>query len=176
VSLRRLLSTALLCATLLPAVGLVAGDAEYRGAYFKRAVLIVSDLERSLELWRDVLKFEANPVNDLTGKDSYVFELMNVPVSSVVRSVSFDAGDAQVRTMLLLEVPGAEPLARDDVHRSTVVVNANGRFDEIFEAVNALGLELKRANSFVTADGDAAIEQGFVDWDGNLVLVYEIRD
>ena len=174
--LRRLLSTAILCATLAPAVGLVAGDGEYRGSYFKRAVFVVSDLDRSLALWRDVLKFEPNPVNDLTGEDSYVFDLMNVPDGSVVRTVSFDAGEHQVRTMLLLEVPDTAPLPADRVHRSTVVVNANGRFNEIIASVEALQLELKQPNTFVTADGDAAIEQGFVDWDGNLVLVYEIRD
>lgn len=175
-NLRRLLSTAILCATLAPAVGLVAGDGEYRGSYFKRAVFIVSDLDRSVALWRDVLKFEPNPVNDLTGRESYVFELMNVPVDSVARTVSFDAGDQQTRTMLLLEVPDTEPLPADDVHRSTVVVNANGRFDEIIASIEALELELKQPNTFVTADGDAAIEQGFVDWDGNLVLIYEIRN
>ena len=178
--LRSILSTAILCATLAPAVGLLAGDGnddrDYEGAYFKRAVFIVSNLERSLALWRDVLKFEANPVNDLTGNESYVYELMNVPVDSVARTVSFNAGDQQVRTMLLLEVPGTESLPSDAVHRSTVVINANGRFDEIMAAVEALDLELKPSNRFVTADGDAAIEQGFVDWDGNLVLVYEIAD
>ena len=175
-TLRRLLSTAILCATLAPAVGLVAGDGEYRGSYFKRAVFVVSDLDRSLALWRDVLMFEPNPVNNLTGQESYVFELMNVPVDSIARTVSFDAGGQQIRTMLLLEVPDTEPLSADDVHRSTVVVNANGRFDEIIASVEALDLELKQAHTFVTADGDAAIERGFVDWDGNLVLVYEIRD
>ncbi|MDJ0709258.1 MAG: hypothetical protein QNJ14_02655 [Woeseiaceae bacterium] len=175
-SLRRVLSAAILCATLAPVVGLVAGDGGYQGSHFKRAVFIVSDLDRSLALWRDVLQFDVNPVNDLTGSDSYVFELMNVPTSSVVRMVSFNAGDVQIRTMLLLEVPDIGPLPDDEVHRSTVVINANGRFAEIAASVEALGLEMKSANRFVTPEGDAGIEQGFVDWDGNLVLIYELGD
>ena len=153
-----------------------AEESAYGGALFKRAVFIVSDLERSVGLWRDVLGFEPDPVNDMTGQESYVFDLMNVPEDSVVRSVSLNAGATQVRTMLLLEVPGTLPLPQQSVHRSTVVINANGRFDAIVTAIDALGLELKPANTFVTADGDAAIEQGFLDWDGNLVLVYEIRN
>ena len=161
---------------LLTAGNALASEQTYQGASFKRAVFIVSDLDRSVALWRDVFGFEANPVNDLTGADSYVFELMNIPASSVARTVSFNAGDAQVRTMLLLEVPGIPPLPGEDVHRATVVINAKGRFEEIMAAVTALDLQVKSANRFVTADGDAAVEQGFVDWDGNLVLVYEIDD
>ncbi len=175
--MRRLWLAGVLAVFALSADGTACAEENaYEGAFFKRAVFIVSDLDRSLALWRDVLGFEADPVNDLTGQDSYVFGLMNIPEDSVVRTVSLNAGDTQVRTMLLLEVPTEMPSPREAVHRSTVVINANGRFDSIIKAIDALGLELKSANSFVTADGDAAIEQGFVDWDGNLVLVYEIRD
>ena len=67
-------------------------------------------------------------------------------------------------------------LTGSEVGAHAVVINANGRFDEIMTAVKALGLRVKSPHPFTTADGDEAIEQGFVDWDGNLVLLYEIRD
>lgn len=161
---------------LVAASSQAAAEDTYDGPHFKRAVFVVSDLDRSLPLWRDVLGFAANPINDLTGEDSYVFELMNVPRSSIARSVSFNAGEEQVRTMLLLEVPGSTPLPPDDVHRSTVVINANGRLEHMIDKVMDLGLTVKHASRFVTADGDEAIEQGFVDWDGNLVLLYQISN
>lgn len=151
-----------------------ASEPGYQGSYFKRTVFLVSDLDRAVPLWRDVLGFDANDVNDFTGKGSYIFELMNIPADSGVRTVSFNAGNEQIRTMLLVEISGITAAAPDSVHSNVAVINANGRFDEIIDDVRMLGLRLKPAHRFRTADGDDAIEQGFLDWDGNLVLLYEL--
>lgn len=166
---RTLLSLILLFATTAQAT-----EPAYDGSYFKRTVFVVSDLDRNIALWRDVLGFEVNTVNDYTGKGTYVFELMNIPQDSGVRTVTFNAGDAQTRTMLLVEVPGIPARSGEAIHRTVAVVNANGNFHEIVERVKALGLSLKSSHAFRTADGDDAIEQGFLDWDGNLVLLYEL--
>jgi hypothetical protein len=55
------------------------------------------------------------------------------------------------------------------------VINVNGRYQAVLEAVDAMGLE--RAEPRPLGDPDSergqGIELGFVDWDGNLVVIYE---
>ncbi|MDX1515886.1 MAG: hypothetical protein R3288_03550 [Woeseiaceae bacterium] len=141
---------------------------------FKRAVFLVSDLDRALRLWKVVLGFDAGPVTEYVGDDDYVFHLMNLPPGTTVRTVALSAGAQQVRTMALIEVRGLDALPENAPRRAAVVVNARGRLTQIIAGARAAGLRLTRENRFETVEGIAAIEQGIVDWDGNLILVYQL--
>lgn len=150
-----------------------ASDAGYDGVYFRRANLVVSDLERALKLWIDVFGMQVGGVTSQDA-DSLAYDLFNVPGTARTRFATLNAGPSQIRILGIYEVTGVPFEAEDGIRRGGVVINANGRLDEIRAALPGLGLEMLREKTLVTVDGELGIETGFHDWDGNLIILYEL--
>ncbi|MBI1263248.1 MAG: hypothetical protein GC187_00760 [Alphaproteobacteria bacterium] len=151
-----------------------AGDALYDGAFFKRQAIIVSDMDRALTLYRDVLGFELHSLTQ-SGPDSYSYEVFNIPREASIRFATLDAGDVQVRTLALIEVTGVALDPLTGIRRAAAVIDAHGRYQAIVEAIDAMGLE--RAQPRALGEASSArgqgVELGFTDWDGNLIVIYE---
>lgn len=148
--------------------------APYAGSYLKRATLIVSDLERSLTIYRDLLGFDATPVWEMSG-NSYSYTVFNVDKAAKLRGAMLSAGDTQVRTLALFEVTG-QPLAVPQSPRvAAVVIDARGRLAQVMRAVKAMGLESFPTRDLKTPEGATGTEWGFVDPDGHLVVLYELN-
>lgn len=163
----------LMCFGLVLTVQAQEIDDAYSGALVKRPAIVVTDLDRALSLWRDVLGLNVNSVST-EDSDSLAYDLFNVPPEARLRFATLDAGDVQQRTYGLLEVSGVKLNAQSGLRRAGVVINANGRWQEIRLAVIDLGLTLLREKKLVTADQGTGIETGFVDWDGNLIIIYQL--
>lgn len=147
----------------------------YAGSLFKRQVVVVSDMNRALTLYRDLLGFQLDGPINASESTSYTYDMMEIPRNARLRTASLNAGKRQIRTLLLLEVSGIPVPALSGPRRSATVVNANGRCKTIIAAVGKLGLPLKAVqvlDSVDPADG-RGVEQAFQDWDGNVVLLYE---
>lgn len=146
----------------------------YEGSYFKRQALVVSDMERALELYRDVLGFNLHSLTE-SGPDSYSYEVFNIPREAQIRFATLDGGETQIRTLALLEPEGIELAPQTGVRRAAAVINANGRYDAIHAAIKAMGLETLEPRPL----GDPSdargvgVELGFLDWDGNLIVLYQ---
>lgn len=145
----------------------------YSGVLIKRPAIVVTDLDRALLLFRDVLGLSVNSIST-EDSDSLAYDLFNVPPGAQLRFATLDAGEIQRRTYGLLEISGVEVKAQSGLRRAGVVINANGRWEEIRMAVNDLGLTLLREKKLVTSDQRIGIETGFVDWDGNLIIIYQL--
>ncbi len=87
---------------------------------------------------------------------------------------TLNAGPEQMRTLGIYEVTGVPMEAQDGIRRSSVVINANGRLDAIRAALPGMGLSMLREKRLVTVDQQVGIETGFYDWDGNLIVLYEL--
>jgi len=156
-------------ALLLPA--LAHAQAEYSGATFKRTNLLVSDLDRSLTVYQDILGFS------LAGRakavdDSYIYELFQLSEKAVLHFALLSAGSQQQRTMALVEVTGVDIPRRQAPYTSAVVLGVTD-LEGIVAKLRALGLEVAPANLGTGNEGSQFIEQAFVDFDGNVVLLYE---
>ncbi len=150
-----------------------ASDAEYDGVYFKRGNLVVSDLERACKIWIDLFGMQIDTVTS-QDTDSLAYDLFNVPRIARTRFATLNAGPRQMRTLGIYEVTGVPFEVQDGIRRGSVVINANGRLDEIRAALPGLGLEMLREKKLVTDDQGVGIETGFYDWDGNLIVLYEL--
>ena len=120
----------------------VAGDEPqqaYGGAHFKRVTLVVSDLERSPSIYRDILGFELDGISE-SGPDSYSYPVFRIPKG------------AKIRTASLLR---SADLERD------------------FRRLEALGLETTEPK-FVDGKELDFWERAFVDFDGHLIVLYQI--
>jgi catechol 2,3-dioxygenase-like lactoylglutathione lyase family enzyme len=144
----------------------------YDGAYYKRQLFVVTDMERALTLWRDVLGLQAGPVT-VSGPNSYSREVFNVPARARMRFCTLSAGPTQVRTLALLEVTGVRLPRKTGVRTTAAVINANGRLARIIEAARAKGLTVFGPRELASPDQGVGVEQGFMDWDGNVIVLYE---
>lgn len=150
-------------------------DAAYDGVLFKRGKVVVSDLDRACTLWIDLLGMQIDTVFTQDA-DSLAYDLFNVPKTARTRFATLNAGPEQPRTLGIYEVTGVPLEAQDGIRRGSVVINANGRLDEIRAALPGMGLSMLREKTLVTVDEQVGIETGFYDWDGNLIVLYELPD
>ena len=125
-------------------------------------------------LWIDLFGMEIDTEN-VPDADSLSYDLFNVPNTAPTRFATLNAGPGQSRTLGIYEVPGLLPDERDRIRRGAVVINANGRLDAIRDALPGLGLSMLREKTLVTVDQQVGIETGFHDWDGNLIVLYELE-
>ena len=165
---------ALILAAAVTAAAPAQDDGAYDGSFFKRQALVVSDMERALRLYRDVLGFELHSLTQ-SSETSYSYEVFNIPREASIRFATLDAGETQIRTLALIEVTGVALEPQTGVRRAAAVINVNGRYDDVLAAIDEMGLD--RAEPRALGDPDSergqGIELGFTDWDGNLVVIYE---
>ena len=150
-----------------------SNETVYDGALFKRGNIVVSDLDRAYTLWIDLLGMEVDTENT-PDADSLSYDLFNVPRTAPTRFATLNAGPQQPRTLGIYEVTGVPLEVQDGIRRGAVVINANGRLDAIRAALPGLGLRMLREKTLVTVDQQVGIETGFYDWDGNLIVLYEL--
>jgi catechol 2,3-dioxygenase-like lactoylglutathione lyase family enzyme len=167
----------LMAVSTLPTVGIAqsAPEPPYIGSYYKRQAIAVSDMARALTLYRDILGFQLKGGVNTAAADSYTPLVMNVPPNARVRTAALDAGTVQIRTVLLVEITGVPLPSAEGIRTAAAVINANGRFEEIVQAVKAAGLPTlpTHREGDPSRPADMGIEMAFSDWDGNRILIYE---
>jgi len=149
-----------------------AEDETYDGANFKRVTLVVADMERSLEIYRDILGFELDGVMDST-EASYSYPVFNIDPKAKIRFATLSAGPEQVRTMALTEVTGVD-LPKPGVPFMTASVIRVDDLDETFEKLENLGLETVPPKIAERPGEFKFKERAFIDFDGHLIVLYQM--
>ncbi len=137
---------------------------------FQRGNFLVSDLDRALSFYVDILGFELTFSKD-SEPDSYSYDVFEIPKDRKLRFAVLSS-PTQPRVMALTEVSGendAPALPR----RSAIVVEIP-EIDEVVEKCAAAGLKVYAEDHLITQDGREGREIGIVDYDGNLVVIYYI--
>ncbi len=158
-----------LLACLVPAYA-AENEEVYDGSYVRRPTLVVSDMDASLALYRDILGFRLGSLKE-DPKDSYVFEAFNVPLEATAMHATLDSDDEK-RTLSLVEYRAMDAIdAKSGLRRAAVLVNANGRFEEIKSQLEQGGYHLLSPHPL----GENGVEMGFLDPDGHLIVIYEFN-
>ncbi len=138
----------------------------------KRPNLIVSDLDRALTVYRDILGFTVFAV-DASGPDSYSYPVFLFPKEAKLRMATLNTATG-VRILALTEITGS-PLPPHTVpHRTAIVIEVKG-IEQIVSRLTAAGLKVVPAKTSKTPEGMTFTEQAFEDHDGHLVVLYEMR-
>lgn len=168
----RLMLIALLCCFTSSIA--TAQDEAYTGSFVKRQAIIVSDMERALTLYRDILGFSVHSMTQ-SSSTSYSYEVFNIPREASIRFATLDAGETQIRTLALIEVTGVELEPQTGIRRAAAVINVNGRYEDVLAAIDEIGLDRvePRPLGDPNSDRGQGIELGFTDWDGNLIVIYQ---
>jgi catechol 2,3-dioxygenase-like lactoylglutathione lyase family enzyme len=160
--------------TILAVMPAGAGDDGYTGATFKRVTLVVADMDRALTVYREILGFDLDGITESSG-ESYSYPVFRIDPSAKIRFATLSAGTQQVRTMALVEVQGME-LPKPGVPLMTASVIRVGDIDGAMAKIKALGLETNEQQLAGRPGEFQFKEQAFVDFDGHLIVLYEILE
>ncbi|MEE4184261.1 MAG: VOC family protein [Gammaproteobacteria bacterium] len=142
------------------------------GTRFQRANFVVSDLERSLLLYRDILGMQVEFSKD-SPDDSYSYAVFGID-RSVALGFAVLSTASQPRVMALTELRDAELPPPALPRRAAIVLHVDD-IDQVVAGCAAAGLHVFPEDRLETHDGRVGREVGLLDADGNLVVVYHLE-
>lgn len=138
----------------------------------KRPCLLVSDLELSLTLYQDVLGFKLIYMSEAS-EDSYLYKIFKLPDTAKLKFAAFDT-EKEPRALALTEVKGIKLTSPHSPHLSAMVIRVR-ELTPTIEKIERLGLEIVQPNFFTTPPNLCFTEQAFYDFDGHLIMLYEVQ-
>lgn len=138
---------------------------------FQRSNYVVSDLDRALPVYTDILGLDLMFVKD-SAEDSYSYEVFQIDRSATMRFAVLGT-PTQPNCMALTELKGIDLPKVPLPSRSGIVLECTD-FDGVKARAQAAGLKVFEEGSLVTKDGRTGRELGFLDHDGNLIVIYLI--
>ena len=143
----------------------------YSGSTFKRANLVVADLERSLTIYRDILGFSVDYLKD-SERDSYSYPVFQFPPEARLRFATLNAGPEQIRTLALTEVRGVPLPPQPSPSLNAIVLHCPNMDQALAALARVPGLRIVPEQVLHTQDGRIGREVAFVDPDGHVVVLY----
>jgi len=144
---------------------------EVQPVRFQRANFVVADLDRALTFYQGVLGFEVEYRLD-NNPDSYSRPVFDIPEEGVLGFVTLNLPD-QRRVMALTEITGCMLEPTPHPRRSAIVLEAPDP-DAVISGARNLGLTVYEEEVLKTQDGRMGREIGIVDFDDNLIVIYNI--
>ena len=139
--------------------------------YFQRIALIVDNLDKAFEVYRDLLGFTLEYIGD-QDSDVFAYEIFDIPESVIIRFATLSS-ESQQRTMALIEAPG---FASAQSERRSAAVIQVASVAETVTKVKALGLKACEPRTELDpAKGPPRTESGFYDHDGHTVVIYNLE-
>lgn len=138
---------------------------------FKRSTLLVADMEKSLTIYRDVLGFSMFGQIKNSTKDSYSYPVFKVPKEATIRFATLNS-KTQERTLALTEVKGVKLPKPNTPLMSAIVIKVDN-IQLTMDEIRKKGLETT-AIRIVESKRLNYKEQAFIDYDGHLVVLYEV--
>ena len=139
------------------------------GLHFKRPCLLVSDLERSLKIYRDILGFRLD-YRSPADSGSYLYTVFSLPDTASLTFAALSTPN-ESRALALAEVKGIDLPRVEPPYRVGLVVQVDS-LDMILSQWQALNLPICPPNHF-TASDRYFTEQGVFDCDRHLLILYE---
>ena len=136
---------------------------------FQRANFLVSDMERALAFYRDVLGFSV-AFTKPPREESYSHTVFDIDRDAAIGFAGLST-PGEPRVMALTEVPGLAP--HPTPRRGTIVLHVDD-LDAVVAKAEAGGYTVYPEEKLVTHDGRVGREVGLLDSDGNLVVIYHI--
>jgi catechol 2,3-dioxygenase-like lactoylglutathione lyase family enzyme len=139
----------------------------------KRVNLLVSDLEQSLTIYKDTLGMEVFEITK-SSLDSYSYPVFNLPKKAEIRFATLNIGEDK-RAFALTEVKNVTLPSNEGIRMSTVVIAVSG-LNNKYKKIGSMGLSRTEIDMDITPEGKSFSEFSFLDFDGHLIVLYEIKD
>lgn len=132
---------------------------------------MVSDLDQSLKIYRDIIGMEVFEIKD-SKKGSYAYKVFNLPKNADMRFASLNIG-SKTRGFSLTEIKNADLPSLSGIRMTTAVIQVND-LRGIYKNIINLGLNSTPIDEDITPEGAIFLEFSFTDYDGHLVVLYEL--
>ena len=138
----------------------------------KRSVIMVSDLERALSIYRDFLGFTEN-YRQMAETDTFSHLLFGIPQEISTDFITLDLGEQQ-RVLALVAVN--DPTHLPTSPRAGLVVQVASVELSIAKAQD-LGLKcLPVKHELNPENGPPRSESAFYDYDGNPIVIFDLKE
>ncbi len=134
--------------------------------------MLVSDLARSLTLYRDILGFRLDYVGEAS-PDSYLYSVFQIPPQAQLRFAALST-EKEVRALALTEVKGITLNKPQPPHRIGIVIEVKD-IGPVIDQIADLGLTIVEPSYFTAPPNLLFTEQGFYDFDHHLIVLYETK-
>lgn len=132
---------------------------------------MVADIDRALTIYRDILGFSVDRISD-PNNESYSYPVFEIPEEATLRFATLST-PTQSRTLAMTEITGIALQKPKPPHMATNVIRVSD-MENVMRKIEALGLKTVREERATTPEGITFIERAFVDFDGHLVVLYEL--
>jgi catechol 2,3-dioxygenase-like lactoylglutathione lyase family enzyme len=146
-------------------------DKPYVGSTFGRVNIVVSDMERALRLYRDILGFRMD-ILTVSPPTSFSYPLFNVDKDVQLRRAFLSGGNKQPWTIALTEVEGVKPYTPPSPFRSALVIDAPGPVEELKAKLAAEGIKVDADWDIPEPAFAARRDLSFTDHDGHRLVVF----
>lgn len=143
------------------------------GLHLKRPCMLVAELKRSLSLYRDLLGFKVDYLSETASPQSYLYTVFKIPQKATLKFAALST-EYEDRALALTEVKGIE-LPKPSIPSTVGLVMRVPDIEVAIAKISEVGLETVKANYFSPSEGAIYIEQGFWDYDGHLIVLYQIK-
>jgi catechol 2,3-dioxygenase-like lactoylglutathione lyase family enzyme len=142
------------------------------GLHLKRPCLIVGDLQRSLKIYQDILGFRLDYVGEASAT-SYLYTVFQLPAQTKLTFAALST-DHEPRAIALAEAKQVELPPPQPPYRIATVIQVED-LAAVIQQIQALDLPIVPPSSFTAPPNQIFTEQGFHDFDGHLIIVYQIK-
>ena len=139
---------------------------------FQRANYLVSNKERALLLYRDILGMSLDFMK-VSEKDSYSYDVFDIDDSIAIEFALLSYQD-QARVMALT-ILGDGNLEKNPLPRRAAICIEVDDVDDAVSKCNENGFHCYGEDHLITHDGREGKEVGILDDDGNLIVIYKIE-
>jgi catechol 2,3-dioxygenase-like lactoylglutathione lyase family enzyme len=143
------------------------------GLHLKRPCLAVADLARSLSLYQNLLGFRLDYLSEAS-PTSYLYPVFGLPKHAQLTFATLST-DYEPRSLALTEVKGIDLPPPTLPHRAATVIRVRDLKTTI-QQIQELGLEAIDPSSFTAPPNLQFTEQAFCDWDGHLIVLYDVKE
>ena len=153
---------------------LAAEQTIYGGLMVKRVAVVVADIDRSLELYRDILGFQI--VQDQPMDQSpFNYAVFNAKPGTLKRTVKFSTGPEQQRVLGLFEVEGYPGKDENDINDLGLAVRVDN-YGDVIKGLRAGDYRIIGEEPLYTPEGDTGEEVAFLDHDGHMLVAYQLNE
>lgn len=139
---------------------------------FQRANYLVSNKERALLLYRDILGMSLDFMK-VSEEDSYSYDVFDIDESIDIEFALLSYQD-QPRVMALT-ILGDGNLEKNPLPRRAAICIEVDDVDDAVSKCNENGFHCYGEDHLITHDGREGKEVGILDDDGNLIVIYKIE-
>ena len=139
---------------------------------FQRANYLVSNKERALLLYRDILGMSLDFMK-VSEEDSYSYDVFDIDDSIAIEFALLSYQD-QARVMALT-ILGDGNLEKNPLPRRAAICIEVDDVDDAVSKCNENGFHCYGEDHLITHDGREGKEVGILDDDGNLIVIYKIE-